>query len=529
MDFKITDVPVDTIIGSDILTNAITNTEYLRRFVTIPHWKGLMPVEWADIVLSACVLYFNKYKEAPKKQYILDYLNSNQKVFKFRDDTLPSLISFLEGIPDDRSINPDFEIENTLQFFKKRALQQTKERLDIALDNDDMELAEQAVTGTQLASADGVEELDVLDMASTLQEATAVSEDPLITMGGAFGELICPHIKRGSFVFFLATAKAGKTWCLYTLSAMAYNSSKNVLVFAAGDMDKNDNSIRIGHIMSRGDTASDPHHTGIYAFPVLDCMYNQDQKCDQSSNNVALPDYVERLMHSEDSPEKLLATMPPNYSPCNKCRTCTKWVPTWYYEPHDVQYKGWQGLNTHKEISKRRNGSVKFRVKVYPNNTLTTKEIEKQIAHCAEIEGWVPDLVAIDYADIMAWEEGDNERDARHRENTRWKNLRRLSQTNYHPCIVTVTQSNRAGYSATSLDATNVNEDRRKLDHATAVFSLNQTDLEKDFRIARAACIMARGKSVSKAKEVVIMQGYEAGKFIRNSFWRKRIEQKATK
>jgi hypothetical protein len=61
------------------------------------------------------------------------------------------------------------------------------------------------------------------------------------------------------------------------------------------------------------------------------------------------------------------------------------------------------------------------------------------------------------------------------------------------------------------------------------VFSLNQTDLEKDFRIARAACIMARGKSVSKAKEVVIMQGYEAGKFIRNSFWRKRIEQKAAK
>ena len=526
MDFKITDVSLDSILGSDILINAITHTEYLRRFATIPHWRGLMPVEWADVILAACVQYYTKFHEAPKKQYILQYLDQNQKAFRFRDDVLPTIVGFLEGLPEERDINPDFEIENTLQFFKRRSLQKTKERLDTALEADDIDLAEKAVKDTRFAEADGVEELDVLDMGDTLQEATSVNEEPLITMGGAFGELVCPHLSRGKFVFFLATAKAGKTWCLYTLASLAYNSGKNVLVFSAGDMDKNDNSIRIGHILSRNDTASDPRHSGEYAYPVIDCIHNQDQTCDKSTNSIKLADHVERMMESYDCPETLLDNVPRGYAPCTKCRTCPRWVPTWAYETHDVQYRGWQGLNTHERLSRLRNGKTKFRVKIYPNNTLTTSEIEKQIEHCVEVEGWEPVLVIIDYADIMAWERGDNERETRHKENTRWKNLRRLSQSKYHPCILTVTQANRAGYDTKSLGATNVNEDRRKLDHATAVFSLNQTDLEKEYRIARVACLMARGKARSASREVVLLQGYESGKFIRNSFWRARPERK---
>ena len=524
MELEIKDMSTDAIIQKDIISNAVTNDEYLKLFATIPHWKGLIPVEWADTVLSACVAFYKKYKAAPKKQYILDYLNQNQKEFRFSDSALPAMLEFIEGI-EEKAINPAFEIDNTLLYLKRKALTKTKDRIEAALDADNVQLAEDALKDGKPSKQDEVEELDVLNMDDALQEATSINEEPLISMGGAFGELVCPHIKTGKFVFFVATAKAGKTWCLYTLASMAYNSGRNVLIFSSGDMDKSDNSIRIGHIMSRNDTASDPTHTGIYAYPVLDCMLNQDQSCQISTNKVALADYIEKETQKYDTPEKLLATMPPNYAPCANCKTCDKCVPTWCYEPHDVQYKGWQGLNTHKDISKRRNGKVKFRIKIYPNNTLTTTEIEKQIANCAEIEKWVPDLVIIDYADIMAWEVGDTERDNRHKENTRWKNLRKLSQSKYRPCILTVTQSNRAGYNMSSLDATNVNEDRRKLDHATAVFSLNQTPLEKEYRIARTACLMARGKSASSYREIILLQAYESGRFVRDSFWRRKKKE----
>jgi hypothetical protein len=190
------------------------------------------------------------------------------------------------------------------------------------------------------------------------------------------------------------------------------------------------------------------------------------------------------------------------------------------YEPHDVQYKGWPGLNSHKSLSKRRNGSVRFKVKICPNKTLTTQEIERQLIIYKELHNWQPKLVVIDYADIMGKEESDNYKEFRHSENERWGNLRKLSNK-YPICILTVTQANRGGYEVTSMGAGNVNEDRRKLDHTTAFFSLNQTPLEKRFRIARSACLMARGKSEDSHKEVMLMQAYESGRFCRGSFWRR--------
>ncbi|MBM3120374.1 MAG: hypothetical protein FJ006_12685, partial [Chloroflexi bacterium] len=225
MELEIKDMSTDAIIQKDIISNAITNDEYIKLFSSIPHWKGLIPVEWADTVLSACVAFYKKYKTAPKKQYILDYLNQNQKEFRFSDGVLPSMLEFINGI-EEKAINPAFEIDNTLLYLKRRALAKTKDRIEAALDADNVQLAEDALKEGKPSKQDEVEELDVLNMDDALQEATSVNEEPLITMGGAFGELVCPHIKTGKFVFFLATAKAGKTWCLYTLASMAYNSGR---------------------------------------------------------------------------------------------------------------------------------------------------------------------------------------------------------------------------------------------------------------------------------------------------------------
>lgn len=523
MELIIKDTGTDSVIERDIIENAIANDEYLKRFVQVPHWKGLLTTQWADVVLAACVAFYKNHKAAPKKQYIIEYLSQNQKTFRLSDDVLPAMVEFITAIDETKSINPSFEIDNTVNFLKKRALRKAKDNIETALDADNLELAEKAFTSMP-SKVTAVDELDVLDMASTLQEATSLNEDPILQMGGPFGDLVAPHIKSGKFVFFLATAKAGKTWCLYTLAAACYNSAKNVLVFAAGDMDKNDNSIRIGHIMSNQDTASDPTHTGIYAFPTTDCLLNQNQTCKLSTNKCKLQAPVEDSMKDCDSAEALMATIPPGYAACANCRHCVDWVPTFTYEPHDVQYKGWQGLNAHKEISKRRNGKTKFRIKIYPNNTLTTQEIERQLIHCRDNEGWMPDVVVIDYADIMGKEEGDNSVEQRHKENARWMNLRKLSNV-YPICLLTVTQSNRSGFEVSSIGAVQVGEDKRKLDHATAVFSLSQTPLEKRFRIARTACIMARGKSPDIHKEVVLLQGYEAGRFVRGSFWR-RVKEK---
>lgn len=520
MELVIKDISIESLLEKDIIENVITNDEYVKRFAQIPNWQGLLDISWADTIIKAALAFSKKYKTAPKKKYILEYLDKNQKEFRFRDDVLPTIVAFIEGLNDDKAINPEFEIENAVDYLKRKALKKTHERLGDALEADNFGLAEKALETGKPSTESGMEELDVLDMDDQLQIATSISEEPLITMGGSFGDLVTPHIKTGKFVAFLSTAKGGKTWCIYTLAAAAYNSGTDTLIFACGDMDANDNSIRIGHIMSCGDTASDISHTGVYAYPIIDCLLNQDGSCKLSSNTVPLAEPVEKMMKTYDSPEALLGAIPPGFAPCDKCRHCKLCVPTVAYEPHNVQYKGWMGLNSHKALSKRRNGSVRFKIKICPNKTLTTQEIERQLIAYKELHNWQPKLVVIDYADIMGKEETDSYSEFRHGENERWGNLRKLSNK-YPICILTVTQSNRGGYDVTSMGASNVNEDRRKLDHTTAFFSLNQTPLEKRFRIARSACIMARGKSEDSHKEVMLLQAYESGRFCRGSFWRK--------
>lgn len=524
MELEVKDMSVGVVLEKDIISNIILNDEYLKRFSQIPNWQGLLDLTWADTVIKACLAFGKRYKASPKKQYILDYLDRNQKMFRFKDEVLPAIIEFIDGLEEGKVINPEFEIENTVEYLKRKALQKTHMRLGEAIEAENYDLAESALATGKPSTESGMEELDVLDMDDQLQIATSINEEPLIHMGGAFGDLVTPHIKTGKFVAFLSKAKGGKTWCVYSLAAAAYNSGTDTLIFACGDMDANDNAVRMGHIMSCGDTASDPEHTGIYGYPVIDCLLNQDGSCKISSNTVPLPTPVEKMMHDFNDPEELLAAMPPGYSACDKCKHCKLCVPTVTYEPHDVKYKGWVGLNRHKALSKRRNGSVQFRIKICPNKTLTTQEIERQLIAYKELHNWQPKLVVIDYADIMGKEEGDTFGEFRHSENERWGNLRRLSNK-YPICILTVTQSNRGGYTVDSLGADNVNEDRRKLDHTTAFFSINQTPLELRFRLARSACIMARSKATDSHKEVMLLQAWESGRFCRGSFWRRLKEQ----
>lgn len=521
MELEIEDVSLDVVLTRDIVRNVICSDEYIRAFATIPNWQGLLPVPWADSIISAALAFFKKFKTAPSKKYILDFLDKNQKEFVLADQDLGDIIDFIDGLELGEIFNAAYEIDNAITFLKRKSLEKTKSSLSSALDSGDVSRAEQALRSAPPVDDVGAEEFSVLDMDDLLMAASMVNDEPLVVMGGAFGSLVSPHIKRGGLVFFLATAKVGKTWSLFTLASVAYNSGKNVLLLTAGDMDKLDSANRIGHIMSVGDIASEEQYSGDFAYPVLDSKEHQRGECPYCTNNIALPKTVEELMTEYASPEDMLRDMPLGYTPCTAVRKHADLTPTWYYETRSVKYKGWTGLNRHKEISKRRNGKNKFIIRAYPTDTLTCSEIER-ILEVYKAKSFIPDIVLIDYADIMGLEAGVKASEERHKENARWKQLRKLSQTGDRPCIVTVTQANRSAYGQTSVGAVHVNEDRRKLDHATAVFGISQTDDEKAYRITRVHCIMARKKAAPPNREVVLLQGFESGKFVRNSFWRRK-------
>jgi hypothetical protein len=105
--------------------------------------------------------------------------------------------------------------------------------------------------------------------------------------------------------------------------------------------------------------------------------------------------------------------------------------------------------------------------------------------------GWVPDVVVIDYADILAPETGTSAMDFRQQTNRTWQALRRLSQ-DYHILVVTATQSDAASYDTQLLTRKNFSEDKRKYAHVTGMVGINQNEEQKEIGVFRLNWILLR-------------------------------------
>lgn len=87
-----------------------------------------------------------------------------------------------------------------------------------------------------------------------------------------------------------------------------------------------------------------------------------------------------------------------------------------------------------------------------------------------EQKGYIPDVIIVDYADIMSPSEKG---DYRNQLDGIWKRLRGLAQKR-KALVVTASQSGRASIDR-DVDATDIAEDIRKIAHVTSMVSLNQT------------------------------------------------------
>lgn len=124
------------------------------------------------------------------------------------------------------------------------------------------------------------------------------------------------------------------------------------------------------------------------------------------------------------------------------------------------------------------------------NSTTTVEDLDGMLGEAAK-EGWSPDVVVVDYADILAPERSAKGQDFRHQTNETWKALRRLSQK-WHCLVVTATQSDADSYERKVLTKKNFSEDKRKLAHVTGMVGINQTEEEKQKGLFRLNWVLLR-------------------------------------
>jgi hypothetical protein len=145
-------------------------------------------------------------------------------------------------------------------------------------------------------------------------------------------------------------------------------------------------------------------------------------------------------------------------------------------------------------------GDDSLRLSVHPNSSINVQQIDHLLQEWRR-DGWLPDIIVIDYADILAPLNGSAE--TRDQINATWKALRGLGQK-WDACMVTATQADAASYKAHTLSRTNFSEDKRKYAHVTAMIGINRTEKEYEQGIARMNFILARDLEFSSEKCVYV-------------------------
>jgi hypothetical protein len=143
-------------------------------------------------------------------------------------------------------------------------------------------------------------------------------------------------------------------------------------------------------------------------------------------------------------------------------------------------------------MNKFANNGKNFMLSCTPNNTLTISGIESSLEMWEREKGFVPDVIIIDYADLIVPESAY--KDFRHQVNEIWMSLRKMSEER-HCLVLTATQAKASAYGSRIMDMSHPSEDKRKNAHVTGMVALNQdADEKKDGRMRLNWTVLREGE-----------------------------------
>lgn len=511
---------IDATVERRIVTGMIISAQFLREIRSI-YAPGLVETGFARTVGGWCLDYYENHQQAPGKQI--------QDIFThwFRDtkdvEQADLIEEFLASLSDEHEhadhYNVEYHLKQAEKYFKEKSLKQHVEDIEAYLSQGQVDEADQArreYQGVEMPRSSGV---DPFDGPEAFQRAFEGRKEPLFQLPGALGQMMNPQFTRQSFIGILGPEKRGKTFRLIDFSMQAWRQRCNVAVFQVGDMSEEQFVRRQGiYLCQRSD---DPRYCQEMLIPVLDCKDNQDDSC-TNPNRLSPCGCLDgdEVMTFEEADKD-------GYKPCRHCNReeRTRFRPAvWWEKRPATDPITWRDAYRMAQRTKKRNRARGFKLSVHASDTVNVSEIDNILTKWAELENFVPDVVIIDYADILAPEPGSKE--FRHQQNATWKALRRLSQE-WNCCVITATQADADSYSQKSLRLKNFSEDKRKYAHVTAMYSLNQTEEEKGQRIMRIGELLVR-EDASAQGEVTVLQCLEMGRPHLASFFTPKAKPKPT-
>lgn len=446
---------LNTLSEKDIIYQLIVSDKFCREIVPVLNPKFL-EVSYIKIVAIWIKDYFQKFKEAPKKNIIKLY---RSHIDELKDESLQeNILTFIEKLDKDydsiKVSNEDFAIQNAIKYLKTRSLKNFSEDIDSYIASGDIEKAENCVTKfrkVEVASGEGVSLLEDSDI---ITESFTEEQDLLFAYPGDFGRLI-GDIHREDFIAFLAPMKAGKTYQLIDFGIEALKNNLKVVMYSLE--------------MSRT---------------------NMIKRVWTALSGQIIKDIEIEVPYFEEDGDK------------------------WRIEKKVVNKKASSVLEVKKKQQslKRLFRGGAFRIYAEPAYSMTVESLENKLDDLA-YEGFYPDVIIIDYADIMA---PSDKNEYRQQIDGIWKRLRALAQKR-KAVVVTASQTNRGAISS-EVNAESISEDIRKLAHVTSMVSISKPKAYKQNSLAIFSQVALRD-GVPELRKVIATQNLSIGRPILESHW----------
>jgi len=409
---------------------------------------------WANLICKWCCSYYDKYGKAPKKDIVSLF---EKWAKKSPNEEMVSLVEqFLSECSQEyerEDLNSKFLIDLAGEYFNLVKLKKLAEEIEDATGAHRTSEALQLINDFTKIKVGREKEIDLLQDKQAIREAFAQGDEVLVKYPGALGRFFQHAFERDGFLAFMGPEKVGKSFWLLDVAWRAMLQRKRVAFFECGDLSQ---------------------------VQVLQRFAIRAARLPRYPGNVMLPKKIRR-----DSSGEIIVSKEKR-----KFEEGVSWRKA---------VKAFNSVARNKVKSKR----SFFKLSCHPTVSLSVDNLKTILQTWEREQDWIPDLILIDYADILGPPSGVKEK--REQINTNWQLLRALSQE-YHCLVVTATQSDTASYGAGLLSMKNFTDDKRKFSHVTGMIGLNSQAEEREKGIVRLNWLVLRNAKFNSLRCVTVAE-----------------------
>jgi replicative DNA helicase len=491
---------IDTKIEAQIVTGMVVSDRFLQGVAPILRLEYLTS-SYAKTVARWCLEFHATYNKAPQ-EHIQDIYDGYKRSGQTFED-LELIGEFLNRLSkhyeeEQGPFNVDYILDKAELYFKERALKLLVAGVDSHLAGGKVLEAQEEVATFIAVSRVATEGCEPFLDEVVVRNAFEADEEVLFTLPGDLGEMIGPF-KREYLVAAAAPMKRGKSGMLLDIALQAYYSKLNVVVFNL-EMSRGQVVERIARAVT-----GLPRRGGEYFFPLWDCLENQLGTC--AENGLHNPTVA---VNTRKGIERKPFTTP-KYKTCIKCDKVN--MSAW------AEVKKLTGLTTEKAIQHLTNigkmfPNSKFKLVTWPAYSAGLHEIHSCLRSWEYMEEFLPDIIVVDYADILKPDTKFLEE--RHNLDRIWKGLKALAQST-KTAVVTATQTRRSTLEKGDVGQADIAEDIRKLAHVDVMWGISQTPDEKRVGLARVGILGQRHDDFDVISQCYIIQQLKCGQFCLDS------------